>query len=65
MKKKLMGKLSLNRETLRQLSNRENAHVHGQGPTALCTTGGSTPTEGCGTVGAGCNTPACETVNNC
>jgi hypothetical protein len=64
MKKKLMGKLSLNRETLRQLSNRENAQVAGQG-TALCTTGGSNPTDGCGSIGAQCNTPACETVVNC
>lgn len=64
MKKKLMAKLSLNRETLRQLSNRETAHVRGQG-TVACTTGGSTPTDACETFGAVCNTPACETVVNC
>jgi len=63
MKKKI-AKLSLNRETLRALSNFQNTQVNG-GATALCTTGGSTPTDGCGTVGAGCNTPACETVVNC
>jgi hypothetical protein len=59
MKKKLNAKLTLNRETLRQLSNRENAQVKGQG-TRFCT--GS---DGCETIGAQCNTPACETVWSC
>ncbi len=55
MKKKLNGKLSLSRETLRTLDNRNMAGVQG-GATVWCTTGGSTVTDTCET----CVGPSCR-----
>lgn len=47
MKKKLNGKLVLNKETLRILSRREMDGVQGGAPTVWCTTVTSNPTDTC------------------
>lgn len=46
MKKKLNGKLALNRETLRTLEDRQVTMAAG-GVTAFCTTGASNVTDTC------------------
>lgn len=55
MKKRLNGKLSLSKETLRTLAVRNLDGVQG-GNTAFCTTGGSNITDTCET----CVGPSCR-----
>lgn len=62
MKKKLNGRLSLSKETLRTLVDRETAAIQGGIHTDLCTTGQSNITDTCDT----CLGPSCRnSCNNC
>jgi len=58
MKRKPKGKLTLSKETLRMLSEREMNGAYG-GVTGKCTTGGSNSVDTCDLTCAGCNSGIC------